>query len=66
MAVGLEDNVRQAHEFLFPEETYEPTETVKNISNELMYLTQIYPAGYWEESSSENTDTESDGESDYE
>ena len=66
VAVGLEDNVRQAHEFLFPEETYEPTETVKNISNELMYLTQIYPAGYWEESSSENTDTESDGESDYE
>ena len=43
VAVGLENNVRQAHEFFFPDEEYEPTESLKHISEELCYITGIYP-----------------------
>lgn len=41
--VGLEQNVRKLHEFLFSEEEYEPTETMIHISNEISDLTGIYP-----------------------
>lgn len=41
--VGLEQNVRQAHEFLFPDENYKPTDTLIQISDDISYLTGIYP-----------------------
>lgn len=41
--VGLEQNVRRAHEFLFPEEDYEPTDTVIQLSKDISELTGIYP-----------------------
>lgn len=40
--VGLEQNVRQVHEFLFPDKEYEPTDTLMQISNDIGYLTGIY------------------------
>ena len=40
---GLEQNVRQAHEFLFPDKEYEPTEILTQISSDISYLTGIYP-----------------------
>lgn len=41
---GLEANVRQMHEFLFSDEEYEPTDTLKEISSEISDLTGVYPA----------------------
>lgn len=41
--VGLEENVRRAHEFLFPEKEYKPTDTLTEISNEICDLTGVYP-----------------------
>lgn len=41
--VGLEQNVRKAHEFLFPEEEYNPTDALVKISNDICELTGIYP-----------------------
>lgn len=41
--VGLEQNVRQMHEFLFPDMQYEATDTLIQISNDISYLTGIYP-----------------------
>ncbi len=41
--VGLEQNVRWAHEFLFPDKEYEPTEILTQISSDISYLTGIYP-----------------------
>lgn len=43
VAVGLADNVKQAHEFLFGDQDYEPTEVVQKISDELCDMTGIYP-----------------------
>lgn len=41
--VGLENNVKQLHAFLFPDQTYVPTETVKKISDNISNMTGIYP-----------------------
>lgn len=41
--VGLEQNVRQLHSFLFPEEEYEPTDTVKELDEQISSITGIYP-----------------------
>lgn len=41
--VGLEDNVIQLHEFLFPDENYIPTEKLTSISDNIAYITGIYP-----------------------
>lgn len=46
VAVGLVENVRQAHEFLFPDEQYEPTGTVQSLSDELCDITGIYSESY--------------------
>lgn len=40
--VNLEYNVKVLHKFLFPNETYKPSETVASISDEIAYLTDIY------------------------
>lgn len=48
--VGLEANVKKIHEFLFPDKEYEPTDTVKQISDDISYLTGIYPETGEEES----------------
>ena len=41
--VGLENNVIQLHEFLFPDEEYTPTEKLTSISDNIAYITGIYP-----------------------
>ena len=41
--VGLEKNVIQLHEFLFPDEDYTPTEKLTSISDNIAYITGIYP-----------------------
>lgn len=41
--IGLEQNVRRAHEFLFPEKEYKPTDTLTQISGEISSATGVYP-----------------------
>lgn len=41
--VGLAQNVTKAHEFLFDDKNYQPTETVEEISDKLSNMTGIYP-----------------------
>ena len=40
---GLEENVIKLHKFLFPDEDYTPTDTVKEISDHIKDVTGIYP-----------------------
>ena len=40
---GLEENVIKLHKFLFPDEDYAPTDTVKEISDHIKDVTGIYP-----------------------
>lgn len=56
--VGLENNVIQLHEFLFPDEEYTPTEKLTSISDNIAYITGIYP-----EVTSDSTTQESGSES---
>lgn len=56
--VGLENNVIQLHEFLFPDEEYTPTEKLTSISDNIAYITGIYP-----EVTSDSTAQESGSES---
>ncbi len=42
--VSLVTNVQQLHEFLFENETYTPSATVQNISNNIIYVTGMAPA----------------------
>ena len=56
--VGLEKNVRELHQFLFPDQQYTPTEDLVFISDNIAYITGIYP-----EITEESTDS-SDGEND--
>lgn len=60
VAAGLADNVRQAHEFLFGDEDYEPTEVVRGISDELSEMTGIYPQA--DEEQTEDTQNETGSE----
>lgn len=39
--VGMADNVAQLHEYLFGEKNYEPSDNVKQISNDIIYLSGI-------------------------
>lgn len=39
--VGMEDQVKQLHKFLFAKEDYEPSDTVKGINNDIINLTSI-------------------------
>ncbi len=39
--VGMEDQVKQLHKFLFAKEEYEPSDTVKGINNDIINLTSI-------------------------
>lgn len=56
--VGLENNVIQLHEFLFPDEEYTPTEKLTSISDNIAYITGIYP-----EVTTDSTTQESGSES---
>ena len=56
--VGLENNVIQLHEFSFPDEEYTPTEKLTSISDNIAYITGIYP-----EVTSDSTTQESGSES---
>ena len=47
-AVGLEKNVSELHQFLFGKENYEPSQTVKDISDEIIDLTGVDPKTYKE------------------
>lgn len=60
VAAGLANNVRQAHEFLFGDEDYEPTEVVQGISDELSEMTGIYPQA--DEEQTEDTQNETGSE----
>ena len=57
--IGLVENVTKAHEFLFPDEKYEPTETVKSINNELFDITGIGPG--WVDGADIGSDSYDDG-----
>ena len=41
--IGLEENVKQLHQELFGDEEYEPSEKVKKISEDIIYMTDIAP-----------------------
>lgn len=41
---GLEENVVKLHKFLFPDEKYTPTDTLKEISDHIANATGIYPS----------------------
>ena len=43
IAKGLEENVKQLHEFLYPDKDYTPTATVTDISDTLADMTNVYP-----------------------
>ena len=43
MPKGLEENVIKLHKFLFPDEDYTPTDTLKEISDHIKDVTGIYP-----------------------
>lgn len=45
-AVGLSQNVRELHEFLFNEKDYQPSDTVKQISEDVIYMTGVDPDTY--------------------
>ena len=47
-AVGLEKNVSELHQFLFGKENYEPSKTVQDISDEIIYMTGVDPETYKE------------------
>ena len=45
-AVGLEKNVSELHEFLFGEKDYQPSDTVQQISKDVIYMTDVDPDTY--------------------
>lgn len=45
-AIGLAKNVSELHEFLFGEQNYEPSETVKDISANVIDMTDVDPDTY--------------------
>ena len=45
-AIGHADNVRQLHEQLFGETGYQPSDEVQQISQDVAYLTGVYPENY--------------------
>lgn len=58
--VNLEYNVKLLHKFLFPDETYTPTDTVVSISNEIANLTGVYvEESEFEDAAKEDTQEES-------
>lgn len=59
VAADLKKNVEQAHAFLFPDSSYEPTDTVTAISDDISYITGIYAA---EEGMPSSDDTEGEAE----
>ena len=46
VAIGHADNVRQLHEQLFGETGYQPSDEVQQISQDVAYLTGVYPENY--------------------
>ncbi len=73
----LESNVKSLHEFLFDEEDYEPSETVKTISRKIAETSGLYNAGteighvstnqgYIPKETSASSDSSSAGDSDEE
>ena len=47
-AEGMEKNVSELHQFLFGKENYEPSKTVQDISDEIIYMTGVDPETYKE------------------
>lgn len=45
-AVGLTKNVSELHEFLFGETDYQPSDTVKQINDDVIYMTGVDPDTY--------------------
>ena len=46
VAIGHADNVRQLHGFLFGDESYQVSDKVQQISEDVAYLTGVYPEDY--------------------
>lgn len=64
--VGLENNVIQLHKFLFPDEEYTPTEKLTSISDNIAYITGIYPEVTTDDTGTESADGTGDtGNSSY-
>nr|WP_296266119.1 LCP family protein [uncultured Merdimonas sp.] len=64
--VGLENNVIQLHKFLFPDEEYTPTEKLTSISDNIAYITGIYPEVTTDDTGTESADGTGDtGDSSY-
>lgn len=57
--VGLEKNVRELHQFLFPDQQYTPTEDLVFISDNIAYITGIYPEVTEESTDSLNGENDS-------
>lgn len=53
--VGMEDQVKQLHKFLFAKEDYEPSDTVKGINNDIINLTSIGTDQYDDSVSEDST-----------
>lgn len=62
VAADLKKNVKQVHEFLFPDSSYEPTDTVIGISDDISYITGIYAAEDGTSSSENTGGEEEDGD----
>lgn len=60
--IGLTENVQQLHDFLYPDEApFTATETVKEISKDISYLTGVErPADYDEQKAKESEETTED------
>lgn len=62
--VDFASNVKKLHEFLFDDKNYEPSDNVKQISNDIIYLSGI-GYDYYDETIGEDLDTGTDGEYEY-
>ena len=63
VAQGLAENVRELHEFLYPNETdWEVSEQVQSIANDIAYLTGVVRPAELDEEQSDETESEAEGD----
>ncbi len=66
IALGLAENVKQLHEFLYPdEEAREVSETVQNISDEISYVTGVVRPASLDQGSGNGDGTGGNGDGGY-
>lgn len=64
VAIGFADNVKQLHNYLFGEANYEPSDKVKEIDQDVIYLSGVDPDDYVSGSQRSTKDEESDDSED--